>query len=495
MDAWAVAGLVVVAFVLRLALINDSLAWDDLYLYEIVHGHSLGEVLSAVHNTEKTPPLGFVLSWLLDGGGGPTALVRVPSLVGSLATVPLAYLVGRRTVGRAAGLFAAAWLAISPFELFYGTESRAYAQLTAWVLVSTLALLLALQSGRRRWWVLYAAATAAAIYTHYIAALSLVPQALWVLWRHRESYRPLLIANAAALLVWLPWLPSFLVQGDHSDAEAKNLAASFPLSFSTVTDLVPRVLAGHPHVPLDAIPGVLPGAVMIGVLLAAVLALTSRWATERVRPRPPREGSLIVALALVPLAGLILYSARPQHSFLVPRNLSAAVPYALLSAGWLVTAPRPRIAVPLAIIALAALGVNTARTFDPDNRRPNARAAARYIDAHAPPGVLYLDSEVLASDQAPAHAIRLYLKRPHRIRPMSLTTFLTVWRQEALRNQPVFTSSYVLPGAKPRCLPSYGARFRVVAHRVFRGLWRISVCWYAPERTGPPAAAARRAGG
>ncbi len=475
----------VVAFLLRLAIINDSLAWDELYLYQIVHGHSLGEVFSSIHRTEKTPPLGFVLSWLLDVGSGPTALIRVPSLVGSLATVPLVYLVGGRTVGRAAGLFAAAWLAISPFEIFYGTESRAYAQLTAWVLVSTLALLLALHNERRRWWVLYAVATAAALYTHYIAALSLVPLALWALWRHRESYRPLLIANAVALLAWLPWLPSFLLQADNSERESEHLAGTFPLSFSTLTKLIPKAIAGQYPVPLKVIPGTVPGAVMIGVLLAAVAALTYRWATDRVWPRLPRDGSLIAVLALAPLAGLILYSARPQHSFLITRNLSGAVPYAMLGAGWLVTAPRRRIAVPLAVIALAALGVNTVRTLNPDNRRPNARAAARYIDAHAPPDAVYLDSEFLPPDQAPARAIQFYLKRPHRIRPMNLATFFSVWGPQARRNAPVFISSYVLPGQKPRCLPSYGVRFRVVAHRVFRGAWRISVCWYEPQRTAP----------
>ena len=62
---WVVAALAALALGLRLACVGQSLFGDELFLYVDVHGHSLGQVFSLVHDTEKTPPLGFVLGWLM----------------------------------------------------------------------------------------------------------------------------------------------------------------------------------------------------------------------------------------------------------------------------------------------------------------------------------------------------------------------------------------------------------------------------------------------
>ena len=184
---WCVAGLTALALGLRWACIHQSLFGDELFLYLDVHGRSLGQVFSAVHHTEKTPPLYFLLGWLLARGSDATVLVRLPSLVASAATVPFIYWVGLRTVGRRAGVVAAAWFAISPFAIFYGTEGRSYALVTALVALATAALLSALEERRARWWLLYVVVATGAIYSHYIAALVLIPQAVWALWTNRRA--------------------------------------------------------------------------------------------------------------------------------------------------------------------------------------------------------------------------------------------------------------------------------------------------------------------
>src|SRR6188472_4253463 len=96
-----VAGLTAVGFAIRVANVLLSLFGDELSTYWIVHGHSLGDVLSSVRsNDEITPPLYFVLGWLsLHLGSGP-AWIRLPSLLAGTVTIPLIYLLGLRTVGR-----------------------------------------------------------------------------------------------------------------------------------------------------------------------------------------------------------------------------------------------------------------------------------------------------------------------------------------------------------------------------------------------------------
>ena len=252
-------------------MVHDSLFGDELFLYSIVHNRSLGDVLSQVRETEKTPPLGFVLAWLFDHPGDVTVSLRVPSLLAGVATVPLVYLLGLRTTGRGAGLLAAAWFALDPFQIFYATETRSYAQAAALVVASTLGLLAALQPGphRRAWWVLYVLAATAAIYTHYTSALVLVPQAAWALWIHREAVRVQLVAHGLVVLAFGPWLPSFVAQARNSEDEARRISEMVPFTLPNVGEAVVRPFAAHPYAALGDLPGEL---VLAGLALILVVA-------------------------------------------------------------------------------------------------------------------------------------------------------------------------------------------------------------------------------
>ena len=171
-----VAGLTLLALALRLVLVRDSLLGDELIMFGIVHDRPLGDTLHVIRETEKTPPLHFLLAWAAARLGDPTLTIRLPSLLAGVALVPAVFLLGRETVSRRAGLIAAAIAALQPFAIFYATEARAYALIAFFVVASTLCLLRALDTGRVSWWAAYAVAVLAAAYTHYIAAFALAAQ-------------------------------------------------------------------------------------------------------------------------------------------------------------------------------------------------------------------------------------------------------------------------------------------------------------------------------
>src|SRR5205085_3620663 len=186
--ALALAVLTGVGIALRIAVAHQSLFADELSTYWISATHDLPGVISLMYGTphiahpEITPPLYFVAAWATSQLGHSPEWLRLPSLIAGAVTIPLVYALGRRTVGRRAGLVASALTALSPFMIYYSAEARAYGVMMALVVGSTLAMLKATETREARWWVGYAVCSCAALYTHYTCAFALGVQLLWLLW-------------------------------------------------------------------------------------------------------------------------------------------------------------------------------------------------------------------------------------------------------------------------------------------------------------------------
>lgn len=223
--AFAVGGITLVALALRLAAFDESFFGDELFTYEIATRPDLHAVLEGVRsNLEITPPGYFVVAWVFQQLGDPLVWLRVPSLLAGVATVPLVYVLGLRTVGREAALVGAGLFALSPLAIYYATEARAYALMTLLVVLSTLALLRAIETNDWRWWAALALLDAGAMYSHYTSVFVLAAQAGWALFTRRELVHALLVAHAGAALLYLPWLPSLL---EDQDAPAQKVMALF----------------------------------------------------------------------------------------------------------------------------------------------------------------------------------------------------------------------------------------------------------------------------
>ena len=236
--ALIVAVLTVVGFAFRYAVARQSLFADELSTYWISATHGLGGVLSLMYGTGKiahaeiSPPLYFVLAWLTTRLGQSPELLRLPALIAGTATIPIVYLVGKYTVGRRGALAATAFVAVAPFTVYYSADARAYGLMMFATVLSTLAMLRAVDTGARRWWVLYAAAAATAFYSHYTCSFVLALQLLWLLWAHPPARRAAVIATAAAAAAVIPWVPGLI--NDLSSPTLKILAALSPF---TATDI------------------------------------------------------------------------------------------------------------------------------------------------------------------------------------------------------------------------------------------------------------------
>lgn len=384
----ALIALVVVGGVLRYIVASQDLFADELATYWVVKAHTLPEAVETVSSTaEISPPLGFILSWLMRPISSLLSidlapeLIRLPALVAGLASIPLVYAVGIRTVGRGAALLAATLTTLSPFMIFYSAEARGYSVVMAFVLLSTLMLLLAVDRGRRGWWVAYAVFACAAAYTHYTAIFVLGAQFLWAFWARPEARKPLLVSSAAAALLYLPWLPS--LKGDLDSPTTAILDALSPFTLGSVRTSLSHWAVGFPFsqfASLREMPGI-PALTLVaaGTFVGAVRLLTvprgiGGWVAGR-----DWQIALVLALAVATPVGEAIQSAVGTNVFST-RSLAPSWPYLALAIASVVVVGKGWVRAGAAALVVAGFAISAVMMTTTDFERPNYRDVARFID-------------------------------------------------------------------------------------------------------------------
>jgi hypothetical protein len=418
--AGALVALTICGFVLRLVGINQSLYGDERYTTAIVTQNGLTGIWHQIYYTSITPPLHYYLAWLaVKLGGDVTALVRLPSLVLGTALIPLIFFLGRQAEGERTGLVAAAILALSPFAIFYSNEARAYETMLFLLALSTLALLKARESGGRAWWVVYAVASCAALWTHYVSIFVLVAEGAWALWTMRDRWRTVVLAEAAIAIGYLPWLPGYLQQRrTMSVGEFNQFAAVTP---GTVFGFPLRTVIGHPWLGLTTVPGWI-GLGMLGALAAvAVAAVASRQGWHPRVPPARSDAALVVILAVATPIGMLLYYALTGSDLLsAPRDVSASAPAAIVLISLVIVSWIRVLSARLAAVFVVALGAMllaiAVKSVLPAEQRPAYRQVAHYLDAVAGNSAVVEFPLAVSPDQRLHQSLlTYYFKRPHRL--------------------------------------------------------------------------------
>jgi Dolichyl-phosphate-mannose-protein mannosyltransferase len=423
----AAGALTLVALGLRVLAARQSLAGDELFSYEVVVRPTLGDVLDGVRGPlEITPPGWFVVAWAFAKIGDPTVWLKAPSVLAGTLTVPVAYALGVRTVGRPAGLIGGALLAIGPYAIFYGSEARAYALTGLLVALSTLLLLVALERGGWAWWVAFGATVAAAMYAHYVAAFPLAAQLAWALWAHHSRWVPVLVAYAGAAVAYIPWIPGLL--DDRHSPYQDAIGRVWPFNARYVGTALLQWVDGDPNWRVVKVPGPLALGLLAvaGALLVAGLTVAYRAgsAASRARAAPgqtsaanpvrpaasnpeprllglPARTVLVITLAASAPVLAIVWSVFAPSVF-VPRTLVGSLPAFALLVGAAITAVPRGLGIAAAACLVLALALGTARTFG-DFIRPPFRPAASYLNDHARPGEPVLEMGTFDPGQLEPH--------------------------------------------------------------------------------------------
>lgn len=415
--------LLLVALALRLHDISRAF-WLDEAMSLWFARQPWGVLWGEVPRYEPHPPLYYsLLKLVLPLGEGEVAL-RLPSVLCSLAVLPLAWRILARMPDRAgrgfagAGLLAALCLALAAPQIHFGQEARPYAALT---LAATALLFFALRwlddlgsggaglddvgSGRARPATLVGLVLAGAAtgWLHGIAGLYVaavfLPLGVAAL-AHPARWRALgglLLAAAAILLLLAPWLGALLARG--GDWGQGSWMA--PLTPYRARMVLLRLLQPLP---------VGDGRIGQGVLLA-MLGLAAWGAMVLLRRAGWQRALLLAAAAGVPVLGALVISVAGAPVLAVRTLLPAMVPVLLLVAAGLWSGLPGLLRLPAAAVLVLLFGLGAGLGY-PERRDEPYDALARVL-ATADPAEPVL---VVLTDAA--IPLALYLDRAGAARPL-----------------------------------------------------------------------------
>ena len=369
----AVAALTVLAAVLRFTRIGHQGFWfDEANTAGDIH-FSAGAMLGLLPANETTPPLFYVVAWVWARvfGFSQVSLRALPALAG-VVTVPIVYLTARKLISSRAGLVAAALTACNPFLIWYSQEFRPYEPLVLLSALGLLAFAYILERADTRAILAWAIVSAMALATHYYALLTVVPEAVWLLYRCRADRR---VIGAIAFVgaCGLALLPLAVAQNSTGNA---SWIAPIPL-LPRLGQILPEFLIGF-QAPAQRL---LERTAEVIALLALVLLAVRADAQER-------RGALIAGALVV--AGLVLNLLLIAGGIddLITRNVLALWPLAVvLVAGGLGARRAGALGVGAAAL-LCAIGVfaTVAVATDRSFQRPDWRGVARLLGARPSAG-------------------------------------------------------------------------------------------------------------
>jgi len=306
------------------------------------------------------PPLFYLGEhvWMRLFGNSEIALRSLVLLI-SLATLGVAYGIGRRVLGRQGGLIFAALFSLNPFFFAHSLNLRMYAPMVFWVVVSGYCFLALVGEGdslderslpKTRWrrWALrggVAIAIAAGLLTQYLFAYWLFALAALVLYLDRKRWLAHGLTLSAGVLMFVPWVMWGIRQqiNNRSDVFSQISSTGGPLQ-STLQhgkDLA-QTLANHlllgqlttGMLPVEA--AIKPAAVALGLGVMGFLAVCVSGLYRR---RQYRVLMIALLMGFVPLAVALMADVLANKytlGFGWGRSTIAALPGCLLLvAAWL----------------------------------------------------------------------------------------------------------------------------------------------------------------
>ena len=367
----ALVVLLLVSLYLRSGQLGAGLWIDEGISIGIAHHHWTS--IPGLLNQDGSPPAYYMLLslWIQLFGDSERA-THTLSLVFGLACIPVAFLAGRALFGRTTGLVCALLAALDPYLTYYAQETRMYELEALLSLVVAYAWVQGILRGRNAWAVALVPAIDLAVYTHNWALFLCVGLFVATCVVARKRLKRCVLTAVGVAVLYLPWLPTLLLQARHTGAP-----------WSSTPGLRDLILA--------------PGAPFSGDASFAVFVVVCGFALAAVVRRRDEERSIVVGLAVVAVVTIALAWVSSQVSPAWTTRYFAVVlgPLLLLVGHGLVRAQRLGV---LALVVMCFIWLGYTVRDD----KENARQVTAPVEIH--PGELVVSTH---PEQVPV--LRYYL--------------------------------------------------------------------------------------
>ena len=336
----AIGAVTAVALVVALWNLGGKPLWYDETFEALLVMHPPLRFAYWVATFETTGAFYHSLLWVWKFLGTNEFALRLPSVLFAVTAIPVTVFIGRRLVSTRWAIVAGLLLALSGLWLHHAQEVRPYSLYLLMAGLSTLALLRTLERPDRGRWIVYAAITVFAVWTHMMMVFVVLGHAVAMALHPdvRRWWRP---AAASVVLAALAAVPI-----------AFSITHANQARWDWIADPTPAGLRdGIWYLTSDT--GFI--ALLWFVLWALGIAIgVRRWTTDR---RSAWPIVLIAAISVTPiLVPWLLSFVRPMYT---PRYILAVLPAMILLGTLALSTIRPRVvAIGIACVLVGAGAIN-----------------------------------------------------------------------------------------------------------------------------------------
>jgi uncharacterized membrane protein len=389
--ALLISGLTLLALGMRLFRIDYLGAFSDEMVTLLISRAPIGQIYTDLTALTVHPPLYYILThaWM-QVFGFDLLSGRLFSVFTSAACVPLTYMLGRLLVNSRVGLVAALLMSTSPFAILYTQQARMYPLLALLVLLTALLFVEAWRKGGWLRWLGVGLCALAGFYTHVYYPLSLLGLNLWAVAEairqrqlDRARWTGLIVSQLLAVLLFLPFLPSFfgtvrsVVDAFWIEAD---LGFYWLLVLANLTNNALQVQQADAPLWLK---------LAMALVAACTLLLGLGYSLREARRHPHERSSWLLLHFLIwtPIATALMITLAITPIMVDRYFIALAAPLYLLVAWMTVRFWRQRLVQALLMLLLLSHGVALAGYTYPAQRTiSQTHQAIHYIGDHWQPG-------------------------------------------------------------------------------------------------------------
>jgi mannosyltransferase len=391
------AGIVIALIVacgIFLRFFTHSAMWLDEALTVDRSSLPIRDIATSLKQDGAPPLYYYLLHYWMELFGQSDLAIRSLSGVIGVATLPVAWFAANRFGGRVAAWITLVLLASAPYAVYYSTEARMYALDILLTGCGYLALSRALTRPRPGNLVAIGVVTAGLLYTQYWSLYLVATVGIWLLgsaWldRRRQTSSenqlesrhalPAFFAVAVGCLLFVPWLPTFFYQSQHTGTPWAK-----PPNFGAIVSAVTGFADNQGSLQVGTTQGRLLAVIYLVLFALAIFGIgrSGRLIDLDLRTRPRARGMAFAVLGtlFLAIAGGIL-----TGSAFAPRYASVVfLPLLLLVGLGFTTLFSLRLRL---VVVAAAVAAGLFASFQNiDTLRTQAPQVAAVINARAHPG-------------------------------------------------------------------------------------------------------------